>query len=378
MRMLLVTPWYPSERNPGAGVFIKSQAKALRNNHSVTVIAAEVDYSNFAFSSFLVEEKSNQEIQEYRIVVKRSFPIFNQLNYLWLLVRVSLKIARGFKPDIIHAHVGYPSAIWAWCLSVFLKVPFVVTEHTRPMNNFRSYIHKWLTVFGLRRASVVMAVSNMLAGEVKQFIKRDVVVVPNIVETERFTVAPYPESGVVQIGFLGTLNQPVKGLDILLKAVAELRNDFVLHVGGDGKLLPSYKELSKELGIEQKCKFYGFVLPHEVPAFMSRIHFFVCASRSETFCVALAEALAAGRPVVSTRCGGPEEFVNETNGILVDVEDSKSLQQGLEQMMLNFKGYDLVLISRHMTDRYGQAIILSRIIEIYNGVLSLTHESNNS
>ncbi len=378
MRILVVTPWYPNERNPGAGVFIKSQVKALEINHTLSVISAEVDYSKFAFSSYSIEKKLNQKTSEYRIVVKRSFPIFNQLNYLFLIIRTSLQIAREFKPEIIHAHVGYPSAFWAWCLSVFLKVPFVVTEHTRPINNFRSYIHKWLTIFGLGRASVVMAVSNMLANELKQFIKRDIKVIPNIVETERFNGLPYPDSKVIQIGFLGTLNQPVKGLDILLKAIAELRNDFVLHVGGDGKLLPSYKALSKELSIEDKCKFYGFVLPSEVPEFMSRLHFFVCSSRSETFCVALAEALAAGRPVVSTRCGGPEDFVNDSNGILVDVEDCKSLQQGLEQMMLNFNGYDSALISRDVTDRYGQAIILRRIIETYNEALSLTHECNNS
>lgn len=365
-----MTPWYPNERNPGAGVFIKSQVNALEINHTLSVISSEVDYSKFAFSSCSIEKKLNQKTSEYRIVVKRSFPIFNQLNYLFLIIRTSLQIAREFKPDIIHAHVGYPSAFWAWCLSVFLKVPFVVTEHTRPINNFRSYIHKWLTIFGLRRASVVMAVSNMLANELRQFINRDIVVIPNIVETERFNGLSYPESKVIQIGFLGTLNKPVKGLDILLKAVAELRNDFVLHVGGDGKLLPTYKALSKELGIEQKCKFYGFVLPHDVPEFMSRLHFFVCSSRSETFCVALAEAMAAGRPVVSTRCGGPEEFVNDSNGILVDVEDSAALHNGIEMMITSLYGFDSCNIKWDVTNKYGQTAILRMLAGIYSGVFT--------
>lgn len=365
MRILVVTPWYPNERNPGAGVFIKSQVKALEINHTLSVISSEVDYSKFAFSSYSIEKKLNQKTSEYRIVVKRSFPIFNQLNYLFLIIRTSLQIAREFKPEVIHAHVGYPSAFWAWCLSVFLKVPFVVSEHTRPINNFRSYIHKWLTIFGLRRAYVVMAVSNMLANQLRQFIKRDIIVIPNIVETERFNGLPYPKSKVIQIGFLGTLNQPVKGLDILLKAVAELRNDFVLHVGGDGKLLPSYKALSKELGIEDKCKFYGFVLPSQVPEFMSRLHFFVCSSRSETFCVALAEALAAGRPVVSTRCGGPEDFVNDSNGILVDVEDSAALHIGIEKMIQTFKAYNPNLVSQLVNDRFSSSCFVRSIDDIY-------------
>lgn len=371
MRILLLTPWYPNEKNPGAGVFIKSQAKVLSAHHTVSVISSVVDYENFAFSSIALEENSDQDVHEYRIVVKKSFPIFNQVNYLWLLVNTSLKIGREFRPEIIHAHVGYPSAFWAWSLSRLLKVPFVVTEHTRPSNNFRSYIHKWLTVFGMKRASVVMAVSKMLADEVNLFIKKDVVVVPNIVETERFEVAPFSQSAIIQIGFLGTLNQPVKGLDILLRAVADLRTDFVLHAGGSGKLLQSYKALSKELGIEQKCIFYGLVLPSQVPAFMSRLHFFVCASRSETFCVALAEAMAAGRPVVSTRCGGPEEFVDESNGILVDVENVKSLQQGIEQMILNYRTYNSESICNSVSDRFGEMSFVSNIDKIYSSLRSI-------
>ncbi|MCX8491316.1 MAG: glycosyltransferase [Cyclobacteriaceae bacterium] len=365
MRILLLTPWYPNEKNPGAGVFIKSQAKALSAHHAVSVISSMVDYESFAFSSFSLQTTLDQNVQEYRVVVKKSFPIFNQLNYLCLLVNVSLKIGRVFRPDIIHAHVGYPSAIWAWCLSKLLRVPFVVTEHTRPSNNFRSAIHKWLTIFGMKRASLVIAVSKMLANEVKLFIKRDVVVVSNIVETERFDVVPYVKSEITQIGFLGTLNQPVKGLDIFLRAAAELKTDFVLHIGGSGKLLQFYKTLSSELGIEQKCNFYGFVLPSEVPAFMSRLHFFVCASRSETFCVALAEAMAAGRPVVSTRCGGPEEFVDDRNGVLVNVEDVESLRKGIEKMIQKCSRYNSASISKPVSDRFSQTSFLKRINEIY-------------
>jgi glycosyltransferase involved in cell wall biosynthesis len=368
MRILLLTPWYPNEKNPGAGVFIKSQAETLSGKHTVSVISSVVDYTSFAFSSLTVKEAFNRNISEYRIVVKKSFPIFNQFNYLWLIITTSLTIARKFRPELIHAHVGYPSAFWAWSLSKILKIPFVVTEHTRPTNNFRSFVHKQLTIFALKRATVVMAVSKILANEVNDFTNRDVIVVPNIVEVERFEVTPFPEGEVVQMGFLGTLNKPVKGLDILLRAVADLKTNFVLHVGGGGELLQSYKALSEELGVEQKCIFYGFVLPSEVPVFMSRLHFFVCSSRSETFCVALSEAMATGRPVVSTKCGGPEEFVDVSNGILVNREDVQSLRKGIEQMILNYKSYDSAGISEAVGGRFGEECFLASIEAIYSNV----------
>ena len=368
MKILILTPWYPDGKIANSGVFIKSQAKALSKRNEVKVIFSTIDYTKFSFCSYAATSSNDNEISEIKIVVKKSIRFFNQLNYLIVIILQSWRIARSFKPEIIHAHVGYPSAFWAWCLAKFVDVPFVLTEHTRPINNFRSFFHKRLTIFGMNRANALLAVSNVLAKELNEYVKRSVLVIPNIVETERFLVDPFPKSDQCQIGFLGTLNKPVKGLDLLLRAVAILKNDFLLHIGGAGQLLQAYKLLAVELGIENKCKFYGFILPSEVPAFMSRLHFFVCASRSETFCVALAEAMAAGRPVVSTRCGGPEEFVDDSNGILVNAEDVISLQQGIEQMILNYKNYNSASISKSVSERFGELSFFEKIQEVYSGV----------
>jgi L-malate glycosyltransferase len=369
MRILLLTPWYPNEKSAGSGAFIKSQAKALSKKHEVTVVFSTVDYKKFSFSSSVCVHSSDQAISEYRITVNKSILLFNQLNYLVIIILKTWRIARSVKPDIIHAHVGYPTAFWAWSISKLCGVPFVLTEHTRPVNNFRSYIHKRLTIFGMNRANALLAVSNMLAREMMEYVSRPVVVVPNVVDTKQFSVSNFPKSEVIQIGFLGTLNKPVKGLDILLRACQKLKVDFTLHIGGQGLLLEEYKGLSEELGISAKCKFYGFVPVTEVPDFMSRLHFFVCSSRSETFCVALAEAMASGRPVVSTKCGGPEDFVNESNGILVNAEDVESLHIGIEQMMDRFQNFDRLKISKEMSERFSGESFVEKIERVYRMVL---------
>jgi glycosyltransferase involved in cell wall biosynthesis len=252
-------------------------------------------------------------------------------------------------------------------LSKLLKCPYVITEHTRPQNNFRSFIHQQLTIFGLKRATAVMAVSKLLATEVMKWSNRQVEVMPNIVETERFSVQPYPTQSI-QIGFLGALNKPVKGLEVLLNAVAKLNTEFVLHIGGAGLLLNSYKSQATELGITAKCKFYGAIEPTVVPDFMASLHFFVCSSYSETFCVALAEALASGRPVVSTQCGGPEEFVNDTNGILVAVNDEETLANGINRMIRKYHTYDQLLLREQIEMRFSAESFLNRIEKIYSRV----------
>lgn len=67
---------------------------------------------------------------------------------------------------------------------------------------------------------------------------------------------------------------------------------------------------------------------------------FVLPSRSETFGIGFIEAFATGTPVIATRCGGPEDFVNEENGMLVDVDCVDELTQKMQKMFYTADKYD--------------------------------------
>ncbi len=368
MKVLMLTPWYPDDLSPNAGIFIRDQAKALSKNHEVVVIASRVNYSKSSFLSYAIKKSLAPGITEYNLTIDKSLPGYNQLNHLFVTCWQSWNIAKRFNPDIIHASIGYPGAFWGWALSRLLRKPYVFTEHTRVTNNFRSMFHKQLTLFGIRRARVIMGVGSTLAGEIRRLTQRDVIVVPNIVDVERFRNAKRSSSSVPQIGFLGGLNTPVKGLDILLKAVAGIDSEFVLHIGGKGALLDEYKSMATTLGIGPKCRFYGFIDPTNLPEFMTQLHFLVCSSRYETFCISLIEAMAAGLPVVSTRCGGPEDFVNETNGMLCEKEDPEALKTAIEGMTLSYRKYSDDML-KGFAMQYAPNNVVKRLIEIYRQVL---------
>ena len=373
MNILFLTPWYPDSLSSTSGVFIQTQARALGRQHSVTVISCKVDPRNRALSSWHVDIEEQGSLQEHRMIIKKSLPLFNQLHYLWIASRYSYRIAKSFKPDIIHASIGYPGAILGWIVSRLLRRPFVFTEHTRPKNNFRSVFHKLLTVFGLKKASAVIAVSHFLAKELQPFVRSKVIVQPNVMDVSAFINVPLPvNDDTIHIGFIGGMNTEVKGLDLLLEALAGINHkEFVLHIGGDGKLIGEYKAKAEALGVGSHCIFYG-ILPHsEIPDFISRTHFFVCSSRSETFNVALIEAMACGRPVVSTRCGGPEDFVNQKNGLLVEKEDVPALRNGIEQMMDTYSSYDALEIRREASEKFSKETFLKNMNELYFSTLDL-------
>lgn len=371
MKILFLTPWYPDENNSFHGIFVRDQAVAAKQQHEVWLISSKIDYSKFGIFSSEVKESEFHGVKEFRIKIKKSLPIFNQLNFFLLTVWHTWQLTSSFNPDIIHGNIGYPGGFWAWCTGKILNKPFIVTEHTRIYNNFRTKIHRWLSIFSLKRASAIVSVSPWHANEIAALLSIQPVVIPNIVRFENFeNIKPSLPSQRVQFGFLGSMNTDVKGLDLLLKAVSSIQQDFTLHVGGDGVLLEGYRAMAREFGITEKCIFYGRLTPEQVPSFMSRLHFFVSASRSETFGISIVEAMAAGLPVVATKSGGPQEFVCQENGILVLKESAEELRSGIERMLDQYKTYSPEAIRKFVKDRYSANAFLSRICNVYNSVAS--------
>jgi glycosyltransferase involved in cell wall biosynthesis len=366
MRVLFLTTWYPNKNNPNHGIFVQDQAHALSREHDICVVAARIDYTVFHFSKLKKQTSQNQKIEEVRLVVAKSLPVFNQLNFFIRAFFATYGVAKEFKPDIIHGNIGYPGAFWSWLVSKAIGKPFVITEHTKITNNFRSFIHKRLTLFGFKRAAGIISVSHNHARELAQRTHRKIVVIPNVIKFSKFeNVKLLLPSSPVQIGFLGGMNTPVKGLDILLKAIAKIEEDYILHIGGKGTLMEEYKLLAKNLGIEKKCIFYGFIPLDEVPQFFGRLHFLVSASRFETFGIAMVEALASGLPVLATDSGGPQDFIDGENGMIVQKENVQAMTEGLKKMMAAYNTYDSHKIKNSILFKFSTENFIRQVNEVY-------------
>ena len=96
---------------------------------------------------------------------------------------------------------------------------------------------------------------------------------------------------------------------------------------------------------------------------------FVLPSRHESFGVVCIEALATGLPVLATRCGGPEDIVDDTNGVLVPIENSHALAEGLERVML--QEWDSTAIRTVFLHRYSTRAVSTAIRQLYDSVLSV-------
>ena len=96
---------------------------------------------------------------------------------------------------------------------------------------------------------------------------------------------------------------------------------------------------------------------------------FVLASRKETFGVVYIEVMMLGLPVIASICGGPEEFVQETDGLLVPVEDVNALADAIKYMFENYQLYDRAKIAEDCKNRFSPEVIARQLTDIFEKVV---------
>jgi glycosyltransferase involved in cell wall biosynthesis len=150
-------------------------------------------------------------------------------------------------------------------------------------------------------------------------------VLPMPVDTDFFTPV-FDKRLEKRIGFSGRLNDPRKNLELLLVALRQLRRTghavSALLIGSEPG--PVLHRRIQELGIADAVELCPYASVEMLRDRLRTLDLFVVPSHQEGLCIAALEAMACGCPVVSTRCGGPEEFVlNDETGFLVNWDPSE-------------------------------------------------------
>lgn len=137
------------------------------------------------------------------------------------------------------------------------------------------------------------------------------------------------------IGSLGNI-RPAKGYDILLQAAALLNEKpgsyrFVIAGQGKGRLYEELLALRKQLGLEERVRFLGFI--DDAAAFLAGLDLFLSTSISEGLPLSAIQAMVAKLPLIATRCGGYEGLVSDReNGWLVEVGNPRAIADAIEQV----------------------------------------------
>lgn len=157
------------------------------------------------------------------------------------------------------------------------------------------------------------------------------------VDPERFESAPNPGvPGRLNALFVGRMTN-IKGPDVLLRSVAELRKagrDVHLTMIGDGPDMEATQAHARELGLGDGVRFLGAIGQDEIRAHYEDTDVFCLPSFAEGIPVVLMEAMAMRRPVISTWIAGiPELIVDDESGLLVAPGSVPSLTAALARLI---------------------------------------------
>ena len=379
-KILFLVNWYPNLASPVSGIFIRDQAQLLAERFEVNVLAVYPIGLRTAFR----DRRHNSIEHDGKVVVYRVYaptppyiPHLRLLSSAYVAWRELHKyIRRHGCPDLIHAHVVLPCGWVAAQASRAWNIPALLTEHSSPFTvHLYTSLQRWL-VRETMRSIPVLAVSPALRQRILEFVPTaNVRVLGNVISTRFFTPEDtvLNEPGKKRFLTIALLSYQ-KGMNHLLHAAALLRArvdcPFELVIGGDGAERQQLEHLARQLGLTNICRFVGLLDRTQVRDWMRWCDVFVLPSIHETFGVVLGEAMACGKPVIATRCGGPEFVVEDGCGILVPIADAQALADAMEQFLPGQVQYDPVRIRESICARFGEDAFLRNIETIYNEIWS--------
>jgi glycosyltransferase involved in cell wall biosynthesis len=310
------------------------------------------------FGAGCIGEKLQSEgIEVIDLNLQRGLGMMNLILPLW-------RICTKRRADVLHVHtvgVEIPVAIAVFLCSVRKRILTI-----------RAFVHYsgwryWWAKLGAKVASVcfdkIVCISNALKEHEIRYLGRkanEIVVIWNGVDITKFS--PRPLEGLLRARALGLDSvgpdtfvvgmgaqlKRFKDIPTLMRAavhVKEQSGDKVLFiVAGTGRLEAELKALVKRLEIDDCFKFVGRI--DNMPGFLNAIDVLALTSPFEGLGGIVLEAMATGKPVVTTDSGGiRDSVIDGQTGFIVPVGDDKSLAEAILKLADD----------RKLVERMGQA-----------------------
>jgi teichuronic acid biosynthesis glycosyltransferase TuaC len=354
LRVLVLSFTFPNARQPALGVFVRERIRRIAAQCDVVVVAP-VPW--FPFNRLIrgeqwagiaaVERHEGLDVRHPRFFcIPRYLKWLDGVFYAISLLPFLWRLRRSFPFDVIDSHFAYPDGLAGTIIGRIFRRPVVITLRGSIVRLATYPLHRPQLRLALRAARRVLAVSESL----KQIAVAlgvpppKVRVIPNGVDTGRFFPMDRSEARraldlprdariLLTVGGLNEGKGQHRIVAMLPSLIREHPDLLYVVVGGARRadsLRPVLEGLIRYHGLRDHVLLAGERSHEEIPLWMGACDVFCLATRSEGWANVLLEALACGRPVVSTRVGGNAEIVTDpTLGTLVPAGDDAAFSDAV-------------------------------------------------
>lgn len=380
--ILLIARGCPTAQYPMNGIFEFGQAVALKKAGCKVVYAAIDLRSIRRVRRWGIEHYKKDGVEVYVINMplgRVPHFILRLSGYIGLkkLFRM-IKLEHGV-PCIIHAHFLTMAEI-SLVLDKYVDVntKFVMTEHIGVLDVPIWASRKAYYIYSRYNKVIAVSYNQKLLDNHAIEEHDNGLVIPNMLDPifckELAIHIDTSEMVFVFVGNLELIKSPLECIQAFEEAfgycrfITEDNKKIKLKIIGDGPLVDSCRSLIKKLNVAGNIQLFGRLSRAEICNELSTSNCFVLPSKRETFGVAYIEAMACGLPVIATRCGGPESFVGDTNGLLIPVDDKMALVNAFQYMARNFRNYDRQEISRKTRERFAPQAVAKQLVALYKSL----------
>jgi len=347
-KILLVCNFYPNKYKPYEGVFFRYHAYTLSRIFKVRVQTL-IRLDRFGYERW---KDGEVEVEAFIMPYRVGFGFIFLPLAVFLHFLLALKNLIFFRPKRVVLHMGLPQGL---ALLWFFK-GFYVVEHS---DRIWSGINRFLSFPVFKSARKVAGLSSWQVEELRGKFFLEPFILGNPLENRGVVKGGYPKLVV----FVGTI-APNKDPIVVLESAKILKDFFFIFVGrnfGD-EYFSYFLEKLKSLN---NAIYLGPLSHQRTMNILKCAGILVSTSLRETFGYTIAEALAMGKPVVWFDSGGPKDFLNEENSVLVKNRDPVSLAEGILKCYEKIKKgeFDRKRMRDNILSRYSYEEVLKRYLE---------------
>lgn len=373
MKILIAADtYYPN--TDGASYFTQRLATLLKKRgHEILVIAPS--------RSSKTEYYSHDGVD---IVGIFSVPSGFHKNYRFTLpffIKQTIqKSIQDFQPDVVHiqGHFIVEKAVAE--IAKKFHIPVLGTNHFMP-ENLIHYLHApkhvetWIKQIAWKefckvfeKVDFITTPTQVAVDLLKKIgLKKNAIPVSCGIDLKRFyphtkDEALHQKLGLPETPLLLSVGRlaPEKNTDCILQAIAQIPETVSFHfvIAGIGMQKEKLEELTKELGIEHRVTFLGFVQDEDLPHLYNLANVFIIAGTAELQSIVALEAMASGLPILAANALAlPELVTDNENGYLFDIAYTQDLAKKIETLFSDiklqntFKKNNLEKIQKHNVEK---------------------------